>query len=236
MAFVHLHNHTEYSLLDGAARVKDLLTQAKEYGMTSLAITDHGVMYGVIHFYRKALELGINPIIGCEVYVAPVSRFEKSGREDLSGKGFAKLPDIIFMDGGKPQITAAEEVLAAFGLNIPVCGMFKDDFHRTKGLLFNDKEYYMPQNSEGFKLITRIQDEVHRFAIEFHRSFKDKSQLHSVLDDIPGIGPVRRKALLKHFENIENIKNAEVEDILEVEGMTIKSAEAVYSFFRNNKN
>ncbi len=161
---------------------------------------------------------------------------EKSGREDLSGKGFAKLPDIIFMDGGKPQITAAEEVLAAFGLNIPVCGMFKDDFHRTKGLLFNDKEYYMPQNSEGFKLITRIQDEVHRFAIEFHRSFKDKSQLHSVLDDIPGIGPVRRKALLKHFENIENIKNAEVEDILEVEGMTIKSAEAVYSFFRNNKN
>jgi len=158
---------------------------------------------------------------------------EKNGEEKLSGKGFAKLPDLIMMDGGKPQITAALSVLADFGLDIPVCGMFKDDFHRTKGLLFNDTEYYMAQNSEGFKLVTRIQDEVHRFAITFHRNYKDKSQLRSVLDEIDGIGEVRRKALMKHFGSIEKIKEAEVDELLEVNEMTIKSAEAVYAYFRN---
>ena len=161
---------------------------------------------------------------------------EKNGAKGLSGHGFAKMPDLIMMDGGKPQIAAALSILADFGLNIPVCGMFKDDFHRTKGILYNDNEYYMASNSEGFKLVTRIQDEVHRFAITFHRNFKDKSQLRSVLDEIEGIGEVRRKALMKHFGSIDKIKQADVGELLEVSEMTIKSAEAVYAFFRNEEN
>ena len=139
------------------------------------------------------------------------------------------------MDGGKPQVKAAKLVMASFGLDIPICGMFKDDHHRTKGLLYEDKEIYLPANSEGFKLATRIQDEVHRFAIEYHRKLRENAQVDSILNHIPTIGEKRRKALLKHFGSIEKIKNAEVEELLEVEGMTIPSAEAVYSFFRQQK-
>jgi excinuclease ABC subunit C len=147
-------------------------------------------------------------------------------------KEYWKLPDLILMDGGKPQVSAAQSVLKTYGLQIPVCGMFKDDNHRTKGLLYNDKEYYMPSNTEGFKLTTRIQDEVHRFAIEYHRKLRESAQVDTVLNHIPGIGEVRRKALLKHFGDIESIKRAEVSDLLEVECMNIKSAESVYAFFR----
>ena len=156
---------------------------------------------------------------------------DKMERPEEEGK-FSRLPDLIMMDGGKPQISAALNVLSEFGLNIPVCGMFKDDYHRTKGLLYNNQEIYLPVNSEGFKLITRIQDEVHRFAIEYHRKLRDNAQLDSVLNHIKGIGETRRKALLRHFGDIEKIKEAEVENLLEVKEMNIKSAEAVYSFFR----
>ncbi len=156
---------------------------------------------------------------------------EKAESEDKKGN-FGRLPDLIMMDGGKPQITAAKNVLFNFGLSIPVCGLFKDDFHRTKGILFENKEIYLPENSEGFKLITRIQDEVHRFAIEYHRKLRDDAKLDSVLNHISGIGEKRRKALLRHFGDIEAIKNAEVSELLEVKEMTIKAAEAVYSFFR----
>ena len=138
---------------------------------------------------------------------------------------------MIFVDGGKTQITAALNAMDNVGVHIPVCGMVKDDRHRTRGLLYNDAEIEFKTNSEGFKLITRIQDEVHRFAIEYHRKLRSEKQVHSVLDDIEGIGPKRRKALMKQFGDIEAIKNAEVADLLEAEEMTIKAAESVYAFF-----
>jgi len=154
-----------------------------------------------------------------------------SDESNINGK-FSKLPDIIFMDGGKGQVSIAERVLLEMGLNIPVCGMVKDDRHRTRGLLYNNREILLPFTSEGFKLITRIQDEVHRFAIEYHRTLRQKSQIKSILDDIDGIGANRRKALLRHFSTIENIMAAEVSELKEVEGMNIRAAQAVYDFFR----
>ena len=166
-----------------------------------------------------------------EVLTRRINHGIKDGM-DKKESGFARLPDLILMDGGKPQVKAAELVLNSFGLNIPVCGMFKDDRHRTKGLLFNGEEIYLPSNSEGFKLVTRIQDEVHRFAIEYHRKLRETAQVDSILNHIPTIGETRRKALLRHFGDIEKIKRAEVSELLEVEGMNIKSAETVYSFFR----
>ena len=156
---------------------------------------------------------------------------ETSSDVEVNAK-FSKLPDIIFMDGGKGQVGIAEKVLFDMGLSIPVCGMVKDDRHRTRGLLYNDREVILPFTSEGFKLITRIQDEVHRFAIEYHRTLRQKSQIKSVLDDIEGIGANRRKALLKHFSTIENIMAADVDALKEVDGMNIRAAQAVYDFFR----
>ena len=126
-------------------------------------------------------------------------------------------------------------MLLAFGMDIPVCGMVKDDRHRTRGLLFHEQEIRIPLTSEGFKLVTRIQDEVHRFAITYHRKLRDERNLHSVLDDIKGIGEVRRKALLRHFGSIERIAAAEVADLLEVDGMTIPAAEQVYLFFHREE-
>ena len=144
---------------------------------------------------------------------------------------FSKLPDIIFVDGGKGQITAAEKALKAVGLTIPICGMVKDDRHRTRGLLFMGKEAKLPLSSEGFKLVTRIQDEVHRFALEYHRKLRADSQVRSVLDDIPGIGATRRKELLKHFKSIEAIRNANLESLANAPAMNKKAAQAVYDFF-----
>ncbi len=156
-------------------------------------------------------------------------RFDRAVKDD---SGFNKLPDLILMDGGIIQINAAKNILSEFSFDIPVCGMIKDDRHRTRGLIFEENEIKLPYNSEGFKLVTRIQDEVHRFAIEFHRKVREKNLIHSVLDDIPLIGEKRRKALMKHFGSIEKIREAEVSDLLEVPEMNIKSAESVYSFFR----
>ena len=136
--------------------------------------------------------------------------------------------------GGKTQVHAAQEILSAFGMEIPVCGMVKDNKHRTRGLLFQEKEIHIPLTSEGFQLVTRIQDEVHRFAITYHRKLHETQTLHSVLDDIKGIGQVRRKALMRHFGSVEKIAQAEVADLLEVECLTIKAAEAVYAFFHND--
>ena len=144
---------------------------------------------------------------------------------------FARLPDLILMDGGKGQVNIALEVLDELKLAIPVCGMVKDDHHRTRGLYFNNVELPIDRNSECFRLITRIQDEAHRFAITFHRQLRSKGQVHSILDDIPGIGPSRRKALMKHFMGVEKIKEATVEELAEVSSMNEKSAQAVYDFF-----
>ena len=146
---------------------------------------------------------------------------------------FTRFPDIIMMDGGRGQVNICLQVLEELGLNIPVCGMVKDDNHRTRGLYFNNIEIPIDRHGEGFKLITRIQDEAHRFAIEYHRSLRSKSQVKSVLDDIPGIGPARRKALMKAFQSLENIRNASQEELAQIDGMNQKSAEAVYLFFHS---
>ena len=144
---------------------------------------------------------------------------------------FNRFPDVIMMDGGKGQVNVCLEVLSELGLSIPVCGMVKDDFHRTRGLYFNNEEIPIDRHGEGFKLITRIQDEAHRFAIEYHRSLRSKSQVHSVLDDIEGIGPARRKALMRRYQSIEKIKDASVEDLAMTESMNEAAASAVYKFF-----
>ncbi|MBQ8230802.1 MAG: excinuclease ABC subunit UvrC [Lachnospiraceae bacterium] len=144
---------------------------------------------------------------------------------------FTKFPDLLLMDGGRGQVNIALEVLEELGINIPVCGMVKDDNHRTRGLYFNNVELPIDTHSEGFKLITRIQDEAHRFAIEYHRSLRSKAQVKSVLDEIPGIGPARRKALMRHFASIEEIKNAEVEILMQVPEIPRQTAEEIYFFF-----
>lgn len=145
--------------------------------------------------------------------------------------GFAKFPDLIMMDGGKGQVNIALKVLGELGLEIPVCGMVKDDKHRTRGLYFENREIPIDRNSEGFRLITRIQDEAHRFAIEYHRSLRTKDQVHSILDDIDGIGPARRKALMKEFQSLDEIRSAEVERLSQVPSMNRAAAEKVYEFF-----
>lgn len=155
---------------------------------------------------------------------------EESGG-DVEAGSFNRFPDIILMDGGRGQVNVCLQVLKEMNLNIPVCGMVKDDNHNTRGLYFHNEEIPIDKHGEAFKLITRIQDEAHRFAIEFHRSLRSKEQVHSLLDDIEGIGPARRKALMRHFESIEQIKNASVEELSEVDSMNKASAAKVYGFF-----
>lgn len=152
-------------------------------------------------------------------------------RAEDSETSFSIFPDLILMDGGLGQIHIAEQVLEELGVDIPVCGMVKDDRHRTRGLLFNEKEIPMEVHSECFKFVTRVQDEVHRFAIEYHRSLRTKAQVHSILDDIPGIGPKRRKALMKHFSTIDDLKSAASEQIAEVDGIPMNVANEIYAFF-----
>ena len=145
------------------------------------------------------------------------------------------LSDLIMMDGGKGQVNIALEVLDELHISIPVCGMVKDDHHRTRGLYYQNIEIPIDHNSEGFRLITRVQDEAHRFAIEFHRKLRSHGQVHSILDDIPGIGPARRKALMRTFASLDEIKNAEVEDLKKIPSMDEKSAKNVYNFFRGSE-
>ena len=150
---------------------------------------------------------------------------------DTSFGSFTRFPDLLMMDGGRGQVNIALEVLGKLGLEIPVCGMVKDDNHRTRGLYYNNVEVPIDRHSEGFRLITRIQDEAHRFAIEYHRSLRAKGQVKSILDDIPDIGPARRKALMRQFQSLEAVKEATLEALMEVPGMNRKSAESVYQFF-----
>ena len=154
---------------------------------------------------------------------------------DLSMGSFTRFPDLIMMDGGRGQVNIALEVLDKLGLSIPVCGMVKDDNHRTRGLYYNNVEIPIDRHSEGFRLITRIQDEAHRFAIEYHRSLRGKGQVKSILDDIPGIGPARRKALMRHFKDIEAVRSASVEELEQTPQMNRRSAESVYRFFHGDK-
>ena len=161
-------------------------------------------------------------------------RFTHGLREQEEGKelgGFTVFPDLILMDGGRGQVNIAEEVLQKLDISIPVCGMVKDDHHRTRGLYYKNVELPIDIHSEAFRLITRIQDEAHRFAITFHRQLRGKGQVRSILDDIPGVGQARRKELMKHFENIDAIKQASVEELQKLPSMNKKSAEDVYKFF-----
>lgn len=144
---------------------------------------------------------------------------------------FTKFPDLILMDGGRGQVNIALSVLEELGIDIPVCGMVKDDNHRTRGLYYHNIELPIDTHSEGFKLITRIQDEAHRFAIEYHRSLRSKTQVKSVLDDIPGVGPARRKALMRHFKSLEEIRQASVEELMEIPEMNERTAQEIVAFF-----
>ena len=195
--------------------------------------------------YRKfKLRTVTGPDDYASMYEVLTRRFTHGMREqeELEGKelsneygSFTRFPDLIMMDGGRGQVNIALKVLEELKLNIPVSGMVKDDNHRTRGLYYNNVEIPIDRSSEGFKLITRIQDEAHRFAIEYHRSLRTKEQVHSVLDDIPGIGPARRKALMRHFQSLEAIKGATLEELAATESMNEQSAQAVYDFFRGKE-
>ncbi len=148
---------------------------------------------------------------------------------------FTRFPDLLMMDGGKGQVNIALEVMEQLGLSIPVCGMVKDDSHRTRGLYYQNVEIPIDRHSEGFRLITRIQDEAHRFAIEYHRSLRSKSQVRSILDEIPGIGDTRRKSLMRSFQSLDAVREASVEELCQVPGMNRKAAESVYQFFRKKE-
>ena len=170
----------------------------------------------------------INALVASDDVIIPIKidKYAFDGLEELKEQGkdttlgsFTKFPDLILMDGGKGQVNIALEVLDELKLAIPVCGMVKDDHHRTRGLYFNNEEIPIDRHSEGFRLLTRIQDEAHRFAIEYHRSLRSKQQVRSILDDIPNIGETRRKALMRQFQSLEKIREASVEQLREVDGM-----------------
>lgn len=165
---------------------------------------------------------------------------EKQEREekqlDQDYGSFTKFPDLILMDGGRGQVNIALQVLDELRIDIPVCGMVKDDNHRTRGLYYQNREVPIGRDSEAFRLITRIQDEAHRFAIEYHRSLRSKEQVHSVLDDITGIGPARRKALMRYFQSLEAIRQASVEELAAVDAMNEASAQSVYDFFHDQES
>ena len=158
----------------------------------------------------------------------------KEERQGLRTGGFDRFPDLLMMDGGRGQVSVAKRVLENLGLSIPVCGMVKDDSHRTRALYFEGEELPIDKRSEGFRLITRIQDEAHRFAIEYHRSLRSSAQVHSVLDDIKGIGPARRKALMRTFGSLEKIREAGIEELKAAPSMNEAAAMAVYRFFRES--
>lgn len=160
-------------------------------------------------------------------------RFHRMQSEE-EGSSFTKIPELILMDGGKGQMSIAQKVIQKYALDIKICGMVKDDRHRTRGLLYNGKEVYLDNHSECFKLVTRIQDEVHRFAIEYHKKLRGKVQVHSILDDIPGVGKERKKQIIQHFKTIDHLRKASLEDIEEVQGIPQNVASNIYNYFHSN--
>ena len=179
--------------------------------------------------YRKFKIKGVH---GPDDYASMEEVITRRFRRYNEGDGkFGKKPDLLMIDGGKGHVNAAEDVLRQMGHSIPVCGMVKDERHRTRALIYQNTEITMPRSSECFRLIIRIQDEVHRFALEYHRKLRANSQVHSILDDIPNIGPTRRKALIRHFKGIDPIRQATIDQLKLVDSMNQKSAEAVYQFF-----
>ena len=164
-------------------------------------------------------------------------RFTHGMRENLDEMdAFRLFPDVIFMDGGKGQVNIAEKVLEKLQIHIPVCGMVKDDHHRTRGLYYQNKEIPIDTHGQGFRLITRIQDETHRFAIEYHRQIRGKTQVHSILDDIPTVGPTRRKALMRRYDSLDAIAGATVEELMEMPEINEASAREIVAFFAKGGN
>lgn len=197
---------------------------------------DYASMYEVLtrRFERAIKNKENSHNMSSQEYKATVSQ-PQSQENSITADSFSRLPDVIMMDGGRGQVNMALEVLDKLGLSIPVCGMVKDDHHRTRGLYYNNVELPIDTHSEGFHLITRVQDEAHRFAIEYHKSLRGKKEIHSILDDIPGIGPKRRLALMRQFGDIYAIREATVAQLADVEGMNERAAEAVYEFFRSSR-
>lgn len=189
--------------------------------------------------YRK---FKLRTVTGPDDYASMYEVLSRRFRHGIEEKAenetdaFTRFPDLILMDGGKGQVNVCEQVLKELNLTIPVCGMVKDDHHRTRGLYYKNVELPIDTHSQAFLLITRIQDEAHRFAIEYHRSLRGKAQVKSILDDIEGIGPVRKKALMKRFLSLENIRNASILELAEIDGMNQKTAESVYQFFHSNRD
>lgn len=210
----------------------DISNTSGSESVASMVVFEDGVP--VKSEYRK---FRIRTVVGPDDYASMkevlTRRFRHGLLERENGEDgkFSRFPDVILMDGGRGQVNIAEEVLQELKINIPVCGMVKDDNHRTRGLYYHNVELPMNQKSEGFRLLTRIQDETHRFAIEYHRSLRSKAQVHSILDDIEGIGPTRRRALMKAFGSRERISEATVEELAAVDSMNQLAAESVYAFF-----
>ena len=179
--------------------------------------------------YRK---FRIQTVAGTDDYACMKEVIERRFTHGLRKQdSFSKFPDLLLMDGGRGQVNIALQVLRELNISVPVCGMVKDDNHRTRGLYYHNVELPIDTRSEGFQLITRIQDEAHRFAIEYHRSLRSKAQVHSTLDEIPGVGPARRKALMRHFASIEELREATPEKIAEVPEISENQAKAIYDFF-----
>lgn len=226
---------SEYLGIPGATRVEsyDISNTNGFESVGSMVVFENGIPRK--HDYRK---FRIRTVKGPDDYASMrevlTRRIEHGLRDKDKENGFACFPDIILMDGGKGQVNIALSVLEKFELDIPVCGMVKDDNHRTRGLYYNDREIPIERTSECFKMITRIQDETHRFAIEYHRSLRSREQVHSVLDDIKGIGPKRRKALMQYFKSLEKIRSASVDELEKADGMNASAARQVYDFFRDS--
>ncbi|WP_019124494.1 excinuclease ABC subunit UvrC [Peptoniphilus grossensis] len=189
--------------------------------------------------YRK---FRIKSVIGPDDYSSLKEVIERRFRRGVEEKkedknsSFSNFPDLIMMDGGKGQVNAAKEILDKLKLNIEICGLVKDDFHRTRGIIYNNKEFNVDLNSRAYKMIYKIQEEAHRFAINYHRNLRSKTMFKSELDDIKLIGPKRKENLLKHFKSIDKIKKASIQELMEVESMNEKSAESIYEHFRRAKN
>lgn len=189
--------------------------------------------------YRK---FRIKSVIGPDDYSSLKEVIERRFRRGVEEKkedknsSFSNFPDLIMMDGGKGQVNAAKEILDKLNLNIEICGLVKDDFHRTRGIIYNNEEFNVDLNSRAYKMIYKIQEEAHRFAINYHRNLRSKTMFKSELDDIKLIGPKRKENLLKHFKSIDKIKNASVKELMEVESMNEKSAESLYEHFRRVNN
>ncbi|MEQ2400054.1 excinuclease ABC subunit UvrC [Peptoniphilus hominis (ex Hitch et al. 2025)] len=189
--------------------------------------------------YRK---FRIKSVIGPDDYSSLKEVIERRFRRGVEEKkedknsSFSNFPDLIMMDGGKGQVNAAKEILDKLKLNIEICGLVKDDFHRTRGIIYNNEEFNVDLNSRAYKMIYKIQEEAHRFAINYHRNLRSKTMFKSELDDIKLIGPKRKENLLKHFKSIDKIKKASIQELMEVESMNEKSAESLYEHFRRAKN